>query len=222
MNIKKIIIGGAASALLFGVVAISAFAAPITPKVPTAPGLNKIICFDGTTDGGFGGVCTLNSNGAKGTATLDNTVAVGSADYAGVYINATTMTGQTLGQITQLGYNYSGNIAPQPGNLSLNVPVDTTGDNVNDTYLFVDAFYCPGTNGNVDVINDTNCTIYVGGITPYPNLAALVAAHPTWTVSSTGDAFTGTLPFVIAERVNASEPPALWTVGNITLGKGGK
>src|SRR5437773_5515544 len=117
MNIKKLtsVLAGASLAASF-LVGGFAMAAPITPKVPTAPGQNKIICFDGTTDGGFGGVCTLNSNGAKGTATLDNTVAVGTADYAGVYINNTTISGQTLGNITQLGYHYSGNIAPQPGN----------------------------------------------------------------------------------------------------------
>src|SRR4051812_8719197 len=100
-----------------------ASAAPITPKTPTAPGLNKIQCFDGTTDGGFGGVCTLNSNGAKGPATLDNTVAVGDADYAGVYVPVSSVVGKPLGQITQLGYSYTGTVTPMPGDLSLNVPV---------------------------------------------------------------------------------------------------
>src|SRR6185369_9158829 len=91
----------------------------------TAPGQNKLQCFDGTTDGGFGGLCTLNSNGAKGMATLNNSDSNPAGDYSGVYINNTTLTGQTLGNITQLGYNYTGNISPLPGNLSLNVPVDT-------------------------------------------------------------------------------------------------
>ena len=198
-----------------------AMAMPAGAAAPTtAPGQNKLLCFDGTTDGGFGGVCTLKANGAKGPATLDNTDTNPAGDYAGVFIQNTTITGQTLGNITQLGYNYTGNISPLPGDLSLNVPVDTNGDGLNDAYLFIDAFYCPGTAGVVDVINDSVCGIFVNG-TEYANWAALVAAHPTWMVSATGDGFTGTLPFVIAERT-PSEPSAFWTVGNITLGKAGK
>jgi len=201
-----------------------AFAAPGPHAPTTAPGQNKIQCFSGTTDlSGFGGTCTLNSNGAKGSATLDNSVAVSSADYAGVFINATTITGQTLGNITQLGYTYTGTVTPNPGDLSLNVPVDTNGDGKNDAYLFIDAFYCPGTGGVVDVIHDTNCGIFVNNV-EYANWAALVAANPTWTVAALGadDQSVGTLPFVIAERVNGVEPPAVWTVSNVTLGKGGK
>jgi hypothetical protein len=150
-------------------------------------------------------------------------VAVGSADYAGVFIENTTVTGKSLGQITQLGYSYSGITSPTPGDLSLNVPVDTNADGKNDAYLFIDAFYCPGTAGVVNIINDATCGIFVNNV-EYANWAALVAAHPDWTVAALGadDFSVGTLPFVIAERVNGSEPPAFWTVSNITLGKGGK
>jgi len=187
----------------------------------TAPGQNKLLCFDGPSDGTiYGGKCTLKSNGAKGPATLDNTDSNVNGDYSGVYIQNTTITGQTLGNITQLGYNYSGNISPLPGNLSLNVPVDTDGNSMNDAYLFIDAYYCPGNAGAVDVIHDAVCGIWVNGI-EYANWAALVAAHRTWTVAAAGENFTGTLPFVIAERT-PSEPSALWTVSNVTLGKGGK
>ncbi|MBI3342507.1 hypothetical protein HY024_05285 [Candidatus Curtissbacteria bacterium] len=227
MNIKKILIGTIASALMLGGVATSAFAvAPTVPKVPTAPGQNKIVCEDGTHDypGIYGGVCTLPSKGAKGTATLDNTVIVGDYDYAAVFINNTTLSGQVLSKVTQLGYNYSGNISPLPGDLSLNVPIDTNGDNKNDAYLFIDAYYCPGVAGNVDVINNSNCGIYFNGVDFYANWAAIVAAHSAWKVGTlpADDLSVGTLPFIIAERVNSTEPPALWTVGNITLGKAGK
>jgi hypothetical protein len=74
----------------------------------TAPGQNKLLCFDGTTDGGFGGVCTLKANGAKGPATLNNTDSNAAGDYAGVYYANTTMSGQALGAVTQPGYTYSG------------------------------------------------------------------------------------------------------------------
>ena len=212
-NIKKIAFGAAAGTLLLGSVAMSAFAAP--SPVSTAPGQNKIQCFDGTTEGGFGGVCSLNSNGAKGTATLDNTDTNPSGDYAGVYILNSTLFGQLLTNVKQLSYHYSGNIAPQPGNLSLNLPIDTNNDGSTEAYAFVDAYYCPGTNGTVDVIHDLNCGIYYGGTIFYPNWAALVAAYPGAKVA------TDNYMFVIAERT-PSEDSALWTVGNVMLGKGGK
>jgi len=119
------------------------------------------------------------------------------------------LIGKTLGSVTQLGYTYSGTLSPLPGNLSLNVPIDTTGDGATDAYAFVDAFYCPGTNGTVDVINDTNCGIWFNGV-EYANWAAFTAAFPSATISD--------LPFVVAERTPA-EPAAVWTVTNVHLGQ---
>ncbi len=192
-----------------------AMSMPTGAAVDTAPGQNKLLCFDGTTDGGFGGLCSLNSNGAKGPATLNNTDNISTGDYAGVYIQNSTVVGQQLSSITQLGYHYSGTITPTPGSLSLNLPIDVNGDHTTDFYAFIDAFYCPGNSGHVDVINDTNCGIYAGGVIFYPNWAAFVAAYPTATVASTA------LPFVIAERTPV-EGPAIWTVGSVILGKPGK
>lgn len=73
--------------------------------VPAAPGQNKLQCFDGITDtanadpagsyGPYGGTCTLAGKGAKGPATLDNTVLVGSVDYAGVYVFNRTSQGSS-------------------------------------------------------------------------------------------------------------------------------
>jgi hypothetical protein len=197
-----------------------AFGAILAMSIPafgvdTAPGQDKLLCFDGTTDGGFGGVCTLNSNGAKGPATLNNTDSNPAGDYAGVYIQSTTLSGQLLTSVKQLGYQYSGTTTPTPGDLSLNLPIDTDGNHVNDFYAFIDAFYCPGVGGKVDVIHDANCGIYAGGVLFYPNWAAFVAAYPGATIATTA------LPFVIAERTSA-EGPALWTVKDVTLGKPGK
>lgn len=181
----------------------------------TAPGQNKLQCFDGTNDGGFGGTCTLNSNGAKGSATLNNSSNSTTGDYAGVYIAETTLSGQLLTAVTQLGYSYTGSIVPHPGSLSLNVPIDTNGNGTTDGYAFIDAAYCAGTGGRVDVINDASCGIYYQGVNYSGNWAQFLMAHPAAKVA------TDALPFVIAERT-PSEGAAVWTVSNVKLGKAGK
>ena len=192
--------------------AITASAAP----VPTAPGQNKLQCFDGTTDGGFGGTCTLNSSGAKGAATLNLSSDNANGDYAGVYTLQSKLYGTVLTDITQLTYQYTGTIAPQPGNLSYNIPIDTDNDGATDFFAFVDAFYCPGVDGEVDIINDSNCVIYAGGVTPYANWAAFVAAQPAGTKVATDN-----YVFIVAERTPL-EPSAIWTVNNVKFGKAGK
>lgn len=188
--------------------------------VITAPGQNKLLCFDGTTDtatavpegsyGPYGGVCTLKTNGAKGSATLDNSVLVGSADYSGVYIPNSTLNGKSLAQITQLSFNYTG--TSTNGSPRLTLPIDTNGDTITDDYLSISAYWCNNEAGTVDAIHDPTCTIFVNsdGTTPVGmNWAGLVVAHPTWTV-------TDDYAFLIADDAG------LWTVNNVKLGKGGK
>lgn len=205
----------ACTALLAGLTTMLAMSPTLNAApVATAPGQNKLLCFDGTTDGGFGGNCTLKANGAKGPAYLDNTESNSAGDYAGVYIQQTTLTGQTLGSVTQLGYTYRGTVVPTPGDLSLNVPIATNGNGTTDFYLFIDAYHCRGVAGVVDVIHDAACAIWANN-TSYANFAALVAAYPTATVA------TDALPFVIAERTPA-EGVAFWIVSDVTLGKPGK
>ncbi|MEO5580883.1 MAG: hypothetical protein ABIR58_09495 [Gemmatimonadaceae bacterium] len=179
-----------------------------TLSVATAPGQNKIECFQGG-----GGICTLDSNGAKGSATLDLTATPGS--YAGVETPASTLNGELLTDVTQLSYHYTGTTTPTPGTLSFNIPIDSDGNGSFDFYLFVDAFYCPGTDGVVNIISDANCIVYAGGVTPYANWAAFVAAYPGGRVSATGS------PFILASRTTAN-PPAVWTVSNVKFGKAGK
>jgi hypothetical protein len=195
---------------------IAAWAVPVTAGPPaTAPGHNKLLCFDGTTDGGFGGTCTLTSNGAKGPATLDLTSSNPNGDYAGVYTLESNLYGALLTDVSQLSYHYTGTIAPQPGNLSYNIPIDTNGDGTTEFYAFVDAFYCPGVDGVVDITKDSVCVIYEGGVTPRANWAEFVAANPGAKVA------TDNFVFVIAERT-PSEPSAIWTVNNVKFGKAGK
>src|SRR5689334_22404831 len=76
----------------------------------TAPGQNKLQCFDGTTDGGFGGTCTLNSKGAKGSAMLNLSSSNVNGDYAGVYTLDSTLYGKDLDDVTQMSYHYTASI----------------------------------------------------------------------------------------------------------------
>ena len=62
------------------------------------------------------------------------------------------------------------------------------------------------------MITDATCGIWFNGL-EYANWTAFVATFPTATVTD--------LPFIIAERTPA-EGPAMWTVGNVKLGKAGK
>jgi hypothetical protein len=197
------------------VVSTAAFAAAPT----TAPGQNKLQCFDGTTDGGYGGTCALQGNGAKGPATLAVNSSSPTGDYAGVYTLDSNMYGADVSKLTQLSYKYSGTIVPSAGNLSYNIPIDTNGDGTTEFYLFVDAandgLHCAGTGGNVDIIHDANCIMYEGGVTPRANWDAFVAANPGAKIA------TDNYVFIIAERTPA-EPAAVWTVQNVKFGKAGK
>jgi hypothetical protein len=219
VRITRVLIGSlAASCLVVLPLSVGASASPKHgPKhhPKPNPGHGTLQCFDGTTDGGFGGVCKLKGHEDKTSATLDNTDTNSNGDYAGVFRGKSPLSGKKLGDVKQLGYHYVGTTSPTPGDLSLNVPLDENNNGTEDEYAFVDATYCPGHNGTVNVIKDANCGIYVGGTVFYPNWKALVTAHPTWKVAK------DKVSFIIAERT-PSEPPAFWTVSHIVLGKPGK
>ena len=203
--------------VLGAITVLLAMAMPVSAAgLTTAPGQNKLLCFDGTTDGGFGGTCTLNSSGAKGSATLNLSSSNPTGDYAGVYTLDSNMYGALLTSLTQLSYHYTGTVAPQPGNLSYNIPIDTDGNGYTDFFAFVDAFYCPGVEGVVDIINDPACGIYEGGVIFYANWAYFLAAHSGATVAAKDN-----YVFIVAERT-PSEPSAIWTVNNVKFGKAGK
>jgi hypothetical protein len=193
---------------------MSVGAAPFAAPPLTAPGKNKLKCFDGPSEGApQGGSCTMQGRGAMGPAILDNSSTDPDGDYSGVYYTESSIYGSPLSSIKQLGYHWKGSIEPQPGNLSLNIPIDEDGDGDTEGYAFVDAFYCPGTDGVVDVLNDEECGIFYLGI-EYANWDALVAAFPDALVADDNFAF------VIAERTPA-EPPATWRINAVKFGKPG-
>ena len=211
----------ALAVIIVGSLLLASTASAAGGPPPTAPGKNKLQCFDGTTEtaGFYGGTCTLNSNGAKGSATLALNSSNPNGDYAGVYTLESKVYSTAVSNLTQLSYQYSGTITPSAGNLSYNLPIDTDGNGTTDFYLFIDAandgIHCPGVGGLVDIINDPNCVMYEGGVTPRANWAAFVAANPGAKIAIDNYAF------IVAERTG-SEPAAVWTVNNVKFGKGGK
>ena len=92
------------------------------------------------------------------------------------------------------------------------MPISIAGGGSTDAYAYIDAYYCPGVLGVVDIINDPVCGIWFNGV-EYANWAAFVAAFPTATVTGDG-------AFVVAERTSG-EAPAMWTVTDVTIGKPG-
>jgi hypothetical protein len=190
----------------------AAFAAPPVPKghmIATAPGQNKLMCFDGTTDYGapWGGTCVQNSKGAKGSATL--TVATQGYDYAGVYTNDSTMYGQKLADVAMLSFTYAGS-DPGAGAPRFSVPIDTDGDGAINEWAYISAFYCNNGEGLVDAIRDQTCGIYLQSGTYYANWAEMVAALPDAKIA------TDQYVFVIADEVG------IWTVNQVRFGKPGK
>jgi hypothetical protein len=173
---------------------------------PAAPGQNKIQCFQSGD-----ATCTLNSNGAKGSATL--TVNSVPADASVYFLRWNgSIYGALLSDITQLSFTYTG--TPLAGSPRFSIPIDTNGDGYTEFWAYVSAYYCNNGAGLVDVINDPTCTIFVSydPLISYPNWAAFVAAQPA--ISEV--ALTDNYVFVIADDVGT------WTVNNVTIGKPGK
>ena len=177
---------------------------------PQPNGSNKLQCFDGTSDGGFYGLCSI----ANGVATLDNVSndATGTSNpydqYSGVYITGSNLGGKMLSQVGNISFSYTG--TPTNGSPRLSLPLDTNGDGATDVYAFVSAMFCNNGSGFVDVVNNPNCTIFVTGgpVSGYANWSAFAAAYPSAKVGP-----DGALPFIIADD------PGSWTVSNVHLGK---
>jgi hypothetical protein len=195
---------------------MSAGSAPFASPPLTAPGKNKLKCFDGPSEGApQGGSCTMQGNGAKGPAILDVSSTDPDGDYAGVYYQESSIHGAALGDIRQLGFHYvASDSAIAPGNLSLNIPIDEDGDGVTEQYAFIDVFYCPGTDGVVDALHDEECGIWYDGV-QYENWDALVDEYPDALVA------TDNFAFVIAERT-PTDNAASYRVNAVKIGKPGR
>jgi hypothetical protein len=185
------------STLTMVVIAASAFAAPPT----TAPGQNKFVCFQSGD-----ATCTANTNGAKGSATLNVTGAGDASVYYTGYNDS--IYGVLLSGVTQLSFTYTG--TPTAGSPRFSVPIDENNDGLTEAFAFVGAISCKNGQGKVDVIGDSTCTVYYGA-NSYANWAAFAAAYPAAEVS-----LTDNYVFVIADD------PGTWTVNNVTIGKPGK
>ena len=119
---------------------------------------NKLTCFDGTSEGTtYGGHCTVNK---YGVATLNNSGGDPEGEYSGVYLQNSNLEGKAIRTVNQLGFSYTGTATAGSPRISLGI--DKTGDSKYDVFAFISAFYCNDDAGNVDVINDPTCTIYVG------------------------------------------------------------
>ncbi len=200
---KKIITGLAALSL------IASFAFISTTSAATPPGQNKILCFDGTTDGGYNGVCTMQGRGARGPATLNNND--GDSDpynnYSGVYVESAYLAGTALEDVSKLQFSYTGEATA--GSPRLSIAVDPDGDPATEDtfYAFLSAYYCNDGAGFVDATNDTTCTIYVGGDS-YANWDAFTDAYPDATLADTD------YPVYIV-----ADDPGVWTVSGVKLGR---
>lgn len=194
----------------------SVAAAPFDAPPATAPGKNKLKCFDGPSEGApQGGACTMAGRGAMGPAVLDVSSTDPDGDYAGVYYQESSIFGSALGDLRQLGFHYIANDdAIVPGNLSLNIPIDEDGDGTTEAYAFIDVFYCPGSDGVVDALHDDECGIWYNSV-QYENWDAFVDAFPDALVA------TDNFAFVIAERT-PTDNAASYRVNAVKIGKPGR
>lgn len=170
--------------------------------------VNPLTCFDGTTDGGFNGHCTLITGGA----TLDATDKDENPNnqYAGVYYPRSFLSGRAVDTInpSSVSFTYAalGETSASGGSPRLSIPIDVTGEGATDAFAFVDTLGCnDGTpdNGTLSLAN-ANCKVSYGA-TVSPSWAAFANANPTWRIA------TDIPPFVIADQFG------MWTVTNVHL-----
>ena len=168
---------------------------------------NKLLCFDGTTDGGFNGVCTPTEDGAT-LNTIDGDLDPNN-NYAGVYIQNTNLDNRLLSHVHNLSFTYAGSGATG-GSPRFSIPIDEDGDGTTEAYAFVDTLGCNDgspNSGTLDVIRDSTCSVGYGS-TVYANWDAFATANPTYRIAS--DALT----FIIVDQ------PGLFEVTDVRLGKG--
>jgi hypothetical protein len=185
----------------------------------TAVAANPLLCFSGTTDGGFNGTCTLTASGAilntnDGDADPNNA-------YAGVYYAQSTLPGEPLEAASVISFTYaaSAGTTASGGSPRVSIGIDENNNGTRESYAFVDTLGCNNGSPNNGTLSfsDTTCTVsYFGPGAPvggesWVNWAAFAAAHPTWKISENT---VDDVPFVVVDQ------PGLWTVSNVQLGQG--
>ena len=168
-------------------------------------GLNKLLCFSGTDDGGiYGGTCTITGRGAMGSALLETNDGDPDGSYAGVYTNDRSIYGGPLSDIGMLSFRYSGDPA-LAGSPRFSVPIDTTGDGNTDIWAYISAFYCDNGSGRVSASN-TGCTIFTSDGGQYMGISQLTTAYPAATIANDNYVFV------------ISDEPGTWTVSHVKFG----
>ncbi|HKY99339.1 MAG TPA: hypothetical protein VJL35_15910 [Gemmatimonadaceae bacterium] len=167
---------------------------------------NKLQCFDGTTDGGYTGTCTLITNGAT-LNTIDNDIDPYN-NYAGVYIPS-NLGGRLLGDVNKLSFDYDGSGAAG-GSPRISLPIDEDNDGDTEGYAYIDTQGCNTGDANVgtlDAINDPTCTVWYNNVS-YENWGAFVTANPNYRVAKNA------VTFIIVDA------PGTFNITNVQLGKG--
>jgi len=182
-----------------------------------AAAANPLLCFDGTTDGGFNGTCTLVPGGAS-LNTFDSDTNPNNA-YAGVFYAQSSLPGQPLAAVSaSFTYAAAAGTTASGGSPRISIGIDENGNGTRESYAFVDTLGCndgSADNGTLS-LSDSTCTVaYFGPGAPvggesWANWAAFAAAHPTWKISMNS---VEDVPFVIVDQ------PGLWTVTNVHLGE---
>lgn len=201
-----------------------------SPKAPnltvlTPPGTNLLSCFAGSDAPldvpNLGGTCTLSADHKK--ATLTNTTGDPDGDVSGVYSTDPAtypVYGELLTNITELSYTYKSlnvpALAPTPGVLIYEIPIDAGGNGTFDFWAYIDAAYCGiKASANVEIVKMDKCGIYAGSAGPYANWDAFVAAYPDARIDNS-------IYFiqVISARVLTAGPNS-WLISNVKVGKTG-
>jgi len=174
----------------------------------TAAAANPLLCFSGTTDGGFNGTCTLIAGGAI-LNTFDGDTNPNN-NYAGVYYAQSSLSGGPLAAASVISFTYaaSAGTTASGGSPRVSIPIDDANPLTTETFAFIDTLGCNDGSVNNGTLSlaDTTCTVAFSAGGSWVNWAAFAAANPTWTID------TG-VPFVVVDQ------PGLWTVTNVHLGE---
>ena len=196
---------GLVTALAFGAISVAAQGGGGNGH---ALGLNKLLCFSGTDDGGiYGGTCAITRRGPMGSAVLDTTDGDPDGSYAGVYSTSRSIYGKPLSRIGSLSFRFSGDAA-LAGSPRFSVPIDRDGDGDTDVWAYISAFYCDNGSGTVSPRN-AGCTIFTSDGGNYAGISALTAAYPGATIANDNYVFV------------ISDEPGTWTVSHVRFGNAG-